>query len=285
MGQRYRNPRVACAKKTLTTGPSRGYDPENMSPGLALECAARNDIGRRANNEDAVYISSRIVAVADGVGGAAAGELASRRIVESLALLDKSKLDIPLDAALENAIAWGNESIGFIAGCRPQLAGMSTTLTAVALDNDGTYVLANIGDSRTYLLRDGELTQLSRDDSLVQDLIDAGHLTPEQARRHPARNVVMHALDGDPERRPSTQLVPAHAGDRLLLCSDGLSDTVEHATLEAILNDRKDPGDCADHLVALALEHGARDNVSAVVVDVVPRSDPTTAWQPGDQRV
>ena len=146
--------------------------------GLALECAARNDIGRRANNEDAVYISSRVAAVADGVGGAAAGEVASHRIVDSLALLDKSRLEIPLDAALENAIAWGNESIGFIASCRPQLAGMSTTLTAVALSDEGTYVIANIGDSRTYLLRDGELTQLSRDDSLVQDLIDAGHLTP-----------------------------------------------------------------------------------------------------------
>src|SRR3954462_2568383 len=202
---------------------------------LALECAARNDIGRRANNEDAVYVSSRLVAVADGVGGAAAGEVASQRIVESLALLDKSRLDIPLDVALESAIAWGNESIGFITGARPQLAGMSTTLTAVALSNDGMYVIANIGDSRTYLLRAGELTQLSRDDSLVQDLIDAGHLTPEQARKHPARNVVMHALDGDPERRPVTQLVPAEADDRLLLCSDGLSDSVDHETLQTML--------------------------------------------------
>src|SRR3954449_2178891 len=206
-----------------------------MSPGLALECAARNDIGRRANNEDAVYTSPRVAAVADGVGGAAAGEVASHRIVDSLALLDKSPLDIPLDAALENAIAWGNESIGFIASARPQLAGMSTTLTAVALSNENMYVIANIGDSRTYLLRDKRLTQLSRDDSLVQDLIDAGHLTPEQARRHPGRNIVMHALDGDPERRPVTQLLPAQDGDRLLLCSDGLSDAVDHETLHATL--------------------------------------------------
>src|SRR3954451_18462267 len=239
---------------------------------LALECAARNDIGRRANNEDAVYISSRVVAVADGVGGAAAGEVASQRGVDSLALLDKSKLDIPLDAALENAIAWGNESIGFIASSRPQLAGMSTTLTAVALANDGMYVIANIGDSRTYLLRAGELTQLSRDDSLVQDLIDAGHLTPEQARKHPARNVVMHALDGDPERRPVTQLVPAAAGDRLLLCSDGLSDVIEPAALCEVLCTRADRDECADHLIHLALEGGTRDNVSAIVADVVPRT-------------
>ena len=247
--------------------------------GLALECAARNDIGRRANNEDAVYISSRVAAVADGVGGAAAGEVASHRIVDSLALLDKSRLEIPLDAALENAIAWGNESIGFIASCRPQLAGMSTTLTAVALSNDGTYVIANIGDSRTYLAARRQLTQLSRDDSLVQDLIDAGHLTPEQARRHPARNVVMHALDGDPERRPVTQIVPAQAGDRLLLCSDGLSDSVDHETLQATLTEFTDRTQCADQLVHLALEAGARDNVSAIVADVVPRTDPSTAWQ------
>src|SRR3954463_7142227 len=214
--------------------------------GLALECAARNDIGRRANNEDAVYISSRVAAVADGVGGAAAGEVASHRIVDSLAMLDKSRLEIPLDAALENAIAWGNESIGFIASCRPQLAGMSTTLTAVALSNEGMYVIANIGDSRTYLLRDKRLTQLSRDDSLVQDLIDAGHLTPEQARKHPARNVVMHALDGDPERRATTQLVRALDGDRLLLCSDGLSDVIEHAQLRDVLRTCTERDDCAD---------------------------------------
>jgi protein phosphatase len=192
---------------------ARGYDA--AMPALALECAARNDIGRRANNEDAIYTSSRLAAVADGVGGAAAGEVASQRIVNSLAHFDTSRLEIPLDAALENAIVFANESIGFMASARPQMEGMSTTLTAVALSNDGTYVVANIGDSRTYLLRAGELTQLSRDDSLVQDLIDAGHLTPEQARRHPARNVVMHALDGDPERRPSTQLLPAVFGDRL----------------------------------------------------------------------
>src|SRR5688572_31541053 len=98
-------------------------------PALALECAARNDIGRRANNEDAIYTSSRLAAVADGVGGAAAGEVASQRIVNSLAHFDTSRLEIPLDAALENAIVFANESIGFMASARPQMEGMSTTLT------------------------------------------------------------------------------------------------------------------------------------------------------------
>ena len=255
-----------------------------MTGALTLECTARSDVGRRKNNEDAVFFSPRIAAVADGVGGAAAGEVASGWIIQALQKLDKSRLEAPLEVALRDAIAWGNETIGFVGENRPHMSGMSTTLTAVALSNENMYVVANIGDSRTYLLRDGALKQLSRDDSLVQDLIDAGHLTPEQARRHPARNVVMHALDGDPERRPVTQLLPAQDGDRLLLCSDGLSDAVEHATLEQILVERTDRDDCAYHLVALALENGSRDNVSAIVVDVVPREDPSTAWQLSDQQ-
>jgi len=247
---------------------------------LTLECAARSDIGRRANNEDAVYASPRLAAVADGVGGSAAGEVASQWIIEALIHLDKCRLGGPLDDALLAAIAWGNETIGFIAGARPHMSGMSTTLTAVALANDGTYALANIGDSRTYLLRDRELTQLSRDDSFVQQLIDEGHLTAEQARRHPSRSLVLEALDGRPERRPAIRTLAGRAGDRLLLCSDGLSDVVDRSALEAMLVRHDSRADCADALVALALESGARDNVSAIVIDVIPRSDPATAWQP-----
>jgi protein phosphatase len=156
---------------------------------------------------------------------------------------------------------------------------MSTTLTAVALSNDGVYAVANIGDSRTYLLRDGELTQLSRDDSFVQHLIDEGHLTVEQARRHPSRSLVLEALDGRAERRPVITLLEALEGDRLLLCSDGLSDSVEHEAIAATLLDVPSASECADALVALALENGARDNISVVVADVVPRIDPSTAWQ------
>ena len=169
---------------------------------LCLECSARSHIGRRKNNEDAVYSSPRLAAVADGVGGAAAGEVASGWIIQALQNLDKSRLGGPLDDALREAIAWGNETIGFVGSNRPQMSGMSTTLTAVALANDGTYTFANIGDSRTYLLREGELTQLSRDDSFVQHMIDEGHLTVEQARRHPSRSLVLEALDGKPDRRP-----------------------------------------------------------------------------------
>src|SRR3954470_10291120 len=245
---------------------------------LTLECAAKSDVGRRKNNEDSVYVSPRLAAVADGVGGAAAGEVASGWIIQALQPLDKSKLGGPLEAALRDAITWGNETIGFVGRNRPHMSGMSTTLTAVALANDGTYALANIGESRTYTPRDAELKQLSRDDSFVQHMIDEGHLTVEQARRHPSRSLVLEALDGRPDRRAVIQTLAAQEHDRLLLCSDGLSDVVEPAALRDALITHASRDACVDALVALALANGARDNVSAIVIDVLPRDDPATAW-------
>jgi len=245
--------------------------------GLTLECAARTDVGRRPNNEDAVFASPRLVAVADGVGGAAAGEVASQMLIIALAHVDKCRLAGRLDEALAAGIAWGNETIGFIADCRPAMAGMSTTVTAVALGDDG-YVVANVGDSRTYLLRGGTLTQLTRDDSWVQLMIDSGELTAAQAREHPRRSLVLAALDGEPDRRPVLTNFDARPGDRLLLCSDGLSDVVDDATIEATLGEVADRAACAARLIALALDAGGRDNVSAVVADVGERRDPMDAW-------
>ena len=237
-----------------------------MTP-LALECAARSDPGLvRPNNEDAVLASARLAAVADGVGGAAAGEVASRTVIYALCELEKSYLSDPLPAALQEAVARGNETLAFIAACRPQTRGMSTTLTAVGLE-DG-YVVANIGDSRTYLYRDGRLAQLTRDDSLVQELIDAGRLDSRAARAHPHRSVVLAVLDGDPARRATVTRHPARRGDRLLLCSDGLSDLVDDDALRDALAIPDREG-CAGCLVELALAAGGRDNVSVVVADVV----------------
>jgi protein phosphatase len=245
--------------------------------GLTLECVARTDVGRRPNNEDAVFASPRLVAVADGVGGAAAGEVASRTLINALVQVDRCRLAGRLDEALAAGIAWGNETIGFIADCRPAMAGMSTTVTAVALGDDG-YVVANLGDSRTYLLRGGTLTQLTRDDSWVQLMIDSGELTAAQARDHPRRSLVLAALDGEPDRRPVLTSFDARPGDRLLLCSDGLSDVVDDATIEATLGEVADRAACAARLIALALDAGGRDNVSAVVADVGERRDPADAW-------
>jgi serine/threonine protein phosphatase PrpC len=245
--------------------------------GLTLQCAARTDVGRRPNNEDAVFASPRLAAVADGVGGAAAGEVASRTLINALVHVDKCRLEGRLDEALAAGIAWGNETIGFIAGCRPAMAGMSTTVTAVALGDDGC-IVANLGDSRTYLLRDGALAQLTHDDSWVQLMIDSGELTAAQAREHPRRSLVLAALDGEPDRRPVLRSFEARPGDRLLLCSDGLSDVVDDATIAATLDDVADRAECATRLIELALAAGGRDNVSAVVADVAERRDHATAW-------
>jgi PPM family protein phosphatase len=244
---------------------------------LALDCDARSEVGRRANNEDAVYASPRVAAVADGVGGAVAGEVASWAIIHAIIHLDKCRLEGSLSRAVAHAVAWGNQTIGFIAECRPEMAGMSTTLTAVALDEAGAYVVANVGDSRTYLLRDGVLVRLTRDDSLVQRLIDEGELTEADAGRHPGRNIVVDALDGRPRPDPALATVHACAGDRLLLCSDGLSDVVDDQQLAAALA-LPSRSACADRLVELAFAAGSRDNVSVVVADVVSREDLSLGW-------
>jgi protein phosphatase len=246
-------------------------------PALSLHCAARSDVGLvRANNEDAVFASPRLAAVADGVGGAAAGEVASRAVINALVHLDKCRLSGPLDVALAGAVGDGNASVGFIASCRPAMAGMSTTLTAVALGDDG-YVVANVGDSRSYVLRDGALTALTRDDSFVQLMIDSGELTAAEAATHPHRSLVLEALDGDDARRPTVTTLGARLGDRLLLCSDGLTDFVSESEVAATLGEGS-PAQCAERLVALALAAGGRDNVSAVVADVVARRDPSAGW-------
>ncbi len=247
---------------------------------LMLQPAVRTDVGRRSNNEDAVFATRRLAAVADGVGGAAAGEVASRTIIGVLESLEKSRLERRLEDALAEAVALGNDRIGFVAECRPQLAGMSTTLTVVALADDGGYAVANVGDSRTYLLRDGALTRLTRDVSLVQALIDRGALTDAQGRRHPQRSVVLEALDGTPRELRGIGMHPARAGDRLLLCSDGLSDVLADADLAALLASERDARSCAERLVDEALAAGARDNVTVVVADVVARPHAAPLWPP-----
>jgi protein phosphatase len=250
-----------------------------MTAVLGLDCVGRSDVGRRPNNEDAWFASPRLAAVADGVGGEAAGEVASRAIIDAVIHLDKCRLQAPLDRALADAVLQGNDAIGFIASARPQMAGMSTTLTAIALAGDGSYVVANVGDSRTYLLRDDVLTQLTRDESLVQELLDQGVITAQEARTHPQRSMVMRALDGTPGRAPAVGMGRARAGDRLLLCSDGLSDVVDDAAIARALRACASREACVDRLIGLALAAGARDNVSVVVADVVALDDPAAGWQ------
>jgi serine/threonine protein phosphatase PrpC len=242
-----------------------------------IQPAVVSEVGPRENNEDAAFASPRLAAVADGVGGATSGEVASRLAIDKIISLDKRRLEHPLREELTTAVADANAVIEFVISYDPKLTGMGTTLTAVALSNEGEYLVANVGDSRTYLHRDGRLRRLTRDQSLVQMLIDRGALTEEDARRHPQRSVVLEALDGVKRPLPPVQRVRACLGDRLLLCSDGVTDYVSDRDIEQELR-IQDAGVAVRRIARLALEHGGRDNVTAIVADVVKRANARDGW-------
>jgi protein phosphatase len=235
---------------------------------LALTATCRTHVGHvRANNEDSAYAGTRLVAVADGVGGAAAGEVASAAVIDALRPLDAVDPGYDLIGRLHQAINDGNHAIAAQAAADPALAGMGTTLTAVLL-GDRRFGLVNVGDSRTYLVRDGEVRQITRDDSFVQLLIDEGHITEEEAEHHPQRSVVLQALTGQEIVEPALSVHEAQPDDRFLLCSDGLSDLVPFELIERTLRSEERES-CADCLVGLALAAGGRDNITVIVADVV----------------
>lgn len=221
----------------------------------------------RPNNEDAFFAGPRLLAVADGVGGHAAGEVASATIIDALSPLGDSEPGYDLVGRLLEAVVAGNAAIAQRVAEDPRLQSMSTTLTAILFAGD-RFCLLNIGDSRTYLLRDGTLEQITRDDSYVQLLVDEGHITQEAAGTHPQRNLVLQALTGEEVMEPAMTVREARAGDRFMLCSDGLSDVVGHDMLAAALAEG-DPQESVARLVALALENRTRDNVTAIVADVI----------------
>jgi PPM family protein phosphatase len=221
----------------------------------------------RPNNEDALYTGPRLLAVADGVGGHAAGEVASAIIIDALAPLGESEPGYDLVGRLHEAVVAGNAAIAEHVAADPRLQGMSTTLTAI-LFAGSRYCLLNIGDSRTYLLREGTLEQITRDDSYVQLLVDEGHITQEAAGSHPQRNLVLQALTGEEVMEQAMTVREARAGDRFMLCSDGLSDVVDRGRLTETLSEG-DPQESVARLIELALASGTRDNVTAIVADVI----------------
>ncbi len=234
---------------------------------LVLRYAARSDRGLvRANNEDSVYAGARLLALADGMGGHAAGEVASQLVIAALAHLDDDEPGGDLLAKLEAAVHAGNAAIAAQVEMEPELEGMGTTLTAILFDGN-RIGLAHIGDSRGYLLRDGELTQITKDDTFVQTLVDEGRITREEAHSHPQRSLIMRALTGH-EVEPTLTMREARAGDRYLLCSDGLSDPVSDETIREALQ-IPDVAEAAYRLIELALRGGGPDNVTVVVADVV----------------
>ncbi|WP_053203779.1 PP2C family protein-serine/threonine phosphatase [Jiangella muralis] len=248
---------------------------------LTLRFAARSDVGLvREGNEDSGYAGPYLLAVADGMGGHAAGEVASRAAIDELVNADQLPDGDPIDV-LSTAVSAANGRIDDMARADPSRAGMGTTSTAL-LWNGVQLALGHIGDSRAYLLRDGSLTQITRDHTFVQSLVDDGRITPEDAREHPARSVVTKVLQGQSPIHPDYSIIDVQAGDRLLICSDGLSDVVTDQEIGAALARAHTVDAAADQLIALALGAGAPDNVTAVVGEIVDAdaaasADATTA--------
>src|SRR4051794_5062047 len=234
---------------------------------LVLRYAARSDRGLiRGNNQDSVYAGPRLLAVADGMGGHAAGDVASKVVIAALEHLDADAPSGDMLQALREAVFDGSEHLREVIREAPQLEGMGTTLTAV-LFAGGRLALCHVGDSRAYLLRDGVLSQITHDDTFVQTLIDDGRITPEEANHHPQRSLLLRALNGQ-EVEPDLSMREARIGDRYLLCSDGLSGVVSEETLAEALKD-PDPQATADRLIELALRSGGPDNITVIVADVI----------------
>jgi PPM family protein phosphatase len=236
---------------------------------LALRYAVRSDVGLlREGNEDSAYASPRLLAVADGMGGHAAGEVASAVAIASVAALDGSVRGGDLLGALKEAVHSASDTLHQMASADPAVEGMGTTLTTMLWAGQG-YALCHIGDSRGYMLRDGELYQITHDHSLVQSLVDEGRLSQEEAATHPQRSLILRALDGRGEAEPDLSMRKAVLGDRYLLCSDGLSDVVSAETLHHTLSTIEDLDEVTVQLIELAIRGGGPDNITVVVADVV----------------
>jgi protein phosphatase len=241
---------------------------------MSLNRGAMTDMGRmRKNNEDRYLIAGRLAAVADGMGGHRAGEVASAIAMEELAVLEHAgPWPTPAEAgeALRAVFLAANRRIRETAAKDSEFEGMGTTLVALLEDGDSVH-LANVGDSRAYLLRNGELSQVTVDHTLVQELIDEGRLRPDEAERHPQRSIITRALGVDPDVEVDLFTYKLLAGDRLLLCSDGLSGVVDEHRIRNVLLRVPEPQRAAEKLVAMANEGGGPDNITVVVLDTADR--------------
>ena len=238
---------------------------------IALRYAARSDLGLgpKSRNEDSGYAGPNLLVLADGMGGHAAGDVASSMIVGELAPLDEE--DVTADQAvplLEEALHSANALLTKAMHENADLAGMGST-TIVMLRTGNKLAMAHIGDSRAFMLRGDTFTQITKDHSFVQQLIDEGRLSKDEATSHPQRSVVTRVMTGQPDDEPDTSLREAKIGDRFLLCSDGLSDFVGADVIEEILREAKTPDEAADRCIEVALKASTRDNVTVIVAEVV----------------
>lgn len=238
---------------------------------LFLYSTTVSDVGTvRANNQDSSFAGEHLIAICDGMGGHAGGDTASSIAIRSLAHIEQDDTggDVEvISRMMETSVMAAHDAIVGKAKRERKLAGMGTTVTAVALVA-GYWVVAHIGDSRAYLLRDGHLSRITCDHSYVQHLIDTGRITPAEAKNHPQRNVVMRVLgDFDIGPHPDISIRKAHPADRWLLCSDGLCGVLEDSTIKETMTALADQGECAQRLVQMALRAGSTDNVTAVIAD------------------
>jgi len=256
--------------------------------GYVLDWAGRSDIGRkRAVNEDSVLVGPPVFAVADGMGGHAAGDRASAAVIARLAALrahaDRGYLEL---ARLEGALAAAAGDIDDFAADIPVGAGTTVTGAILVLDEgEPHFAVFNIGDSRVYLLADGEFARITHDHSVVQEMVDAGLLAADEAEFHPESNIITRAVGFRETPRPDIWLLPVRPGMRLLLCSDGLTKEVDDAQIRRRLAQGGTAAETADGLMDAALAAGGRDNVTVVVIDVAtPAPKSGGDAQSGDPR-
>ncbi|MER5541630.1 Stp1/IreP family PP2C-type Ser/Thr phosphatase [Streptomyces sp. NPDC001118] len=253
---------------------------------LSLRFAAGSHKGMiREGNEDSGYAGPRLLAIADGMGGQAAGEVASSEVISTLVTLDDDVPGSDILTSLGHAVQRANDQLRAMVEEDPQLEGMGTTLTAL-LWTGQRLGLVHVGDSRAYLLRDGVLTQITQDHTWVQRLVDEGRITEEEATTHPQRSLLMRALGSGDHVEPDLSIREVRAGDRYLICSDGLSAVVSHQTIEETLASYQGPQETVQELIQLALRGGGPDNITVIVADVLDLdTGDTMAGQLSDQPI
>ena len=236
---------------------------------LGIRFAAQSDIGLvRVRNEDRAYAGTRVLAVADGLGGHSGGDQASAAAIEALTALEQDGSPADPLAALSQAVGQAGEKLRSLVESEPELEGLGTTLTAL-LWSGSQLALAHIGDSRAYVLRDGELFRLTEDHTYVQSLVREGQISAEEAVTHPQRQLLLRALDGGTDPQPDLSLHAVQPGDRYLLCTDGLYTVVAADDIRSALSSAEDPEQAASDLIGLARAAGGPDNVACAVADIM----------------
>ncbi len=241
---------------------------------IGLRSSSATDVGLvRTNNQDRAFEGDGLFAVADGMGGHVGGETAAQTAIDAFRATFAGH---PSADGLADAVRQANLAVWEASRAKSELRGMGTTLTALALvtvDGNADLTVVNVGDSRAYLYQQGELSQLTADHSLVEEMVRSGELTAEEASVHPQRHILTRALGIEPDVEVDVWHVPPHVGDRILLCSDGLINELGDGQIAEVLGDHPDPDEAAHALVQEARDAGGNDNITVVLVDIVDDRD------------